>query len=125
MRYMGGKSRIAKHIVTYINNIGFLEGINNYYEPFCGGCAVAEQVNIKNSFSKYYDWLKKISKNNFVLVSEYSMPNGFKEVDSWVMNTTFGTGIGNNSNSSSIERLFVVDGGYLVDKYFGTDATNF
>lgn len=48
MRYMGGKSRLAKDIGLIINNIANLENINNYYEPFCGGCAVAEVVNIKN-----------------------------------------------------------------------------
>ena len=69
-------------------------------------------------FNKYYDWLKEISKNNLVLVSEYSMPHGFKEGDSWIMGRGIGSGIGATNNDSSIERLFVVDGGYLVDKYF-------
>lgn len=249
---MGGKSRIAKQIAKYINNIAFIEGIENYYEPFCGGCAVAEQVNIKNrycsdsnkyliallnkiktgigeykyvdedtwmdvranigtdkyedwytgyvgficsfrcnwfhgyardyidkgysfqlsgynsllreqkllkdivfsvaeyddvviennsivycdapyigtsgympgkfDFNKYYDWLKEISKNNLVLISEYSMPHGFKEVDRWIMNAGIGNGRGINT---SVERLFVVEGGYLVDKYFNTDCIEY
>lgn len=252
---MGGKSRIAKQIATHINNIGFLEGISNYYEPFCGGCAVAEQVNIENKycsdankyliallnkvktgigeykyvdedtwrdvkanigtdkyedwytayvgficsfrcnwfqgyardntdkdyrfqlsgynsllreqkllkdiifntaeydevviennsivycdapyigtsgymigkfdFNKYYDWLKEISKNNLVLISEYSMPHGFKEVDSWIMDSGIGNGVGSKTNDSSVERLFVVEGGYLVDKYFNTDCIEY
>ena len=247
MRYMGGKSRIAKQIAAYINNIALIEGIENYYEPFCGGCAVAEQVNIKNrycsdankyliallnkvktgigeykyidkdswmdvranigtdkyedwftgyagficgfrgkwfegyagdyqvggynsllreqellkdivfstaeyddvviennsivycdapyigtygymtgkfDFKKYYAWLKEISKNNLVLISEYSMPHGFKEIDSWIMNNTIGSGCGAYTNSS-VERLFVVEGGYLVDKYFNTDCIEY
>jgi len=259
MKYIGSKARIAKPIATYINNIGFCEGIENYYEPFCGSCAVAEQVNIKNrycsdankylvalmkkiqtgigeysyvdkdtwrdvkanigtgkyedwytgyvgfncsfrgswfeghardyidkdyryrcdqvcgyygilreqellkniifstaeydnvviennsivycdapyigttgymtgkfDFNKYYDWIKETSKNNLVLVSEYSMPHGFKEIDSWIINSTMCSGIGTTTNNnSSVERLFVVEGGYLVDKYFGTDVDNF
>lgn len=255
MKYMGGKSRIAKQIATYINNISLIEGIDNYYEPFCGGCAVAEQVNIKNrycsdankylialmnkiktgigeykyvdedtwrdvkanigtdkyedwytayvgiicsfrglwfqghardcvdkdysiqisghnsllkeqellkniifntaeydnvviennsivycdapyigtngymtgkfDFSKYYDWLKEISKNNLVLVSEYIMPHGFKEVDSWIMNSGFANGLETTTNHSSVERLFVVDGGHLVDKYFSMECVEY
>ena len=253
MRYKGGKSRIAKQIAKYINNIAFIEGISNYYEPFCGGCAVAEQVNIKNrycsdankyliallnkvktgigeykyvdkdtwrdvrvnigtgkyedwytgyvgficsfrcnwfsgyskdytdkdlsfqlsgynsllreqellkdivfstaeyddvviknnsivycdapyrdtlgymtgefDFDKYYDWLKEVSKDNLVLISEYSMPHGFKEIDSWVMSGGIHNGI--DDNNSSVERLFVVEGGYLVDKYFNTDCIEY
>lgn len=254
MRYMCDKSRIAKQIATYINNIALIDGISNYYEPFCRGYAVAEQVNIKNrycsdankylialmnkvktgsfpspgidefeyvyedtwmdvkanigtnkyedwyigyvgiigsyggwwferhtpyyenqlweyldilrdrdieslkniifntveydnvviennsivyccapclgtnnymtgkfDFNKYYDWLKEISKNNLVLISEYSMPHGFKEIYSWPpMNGDKSTVI-----DSSIERLFVVEGGYLVDKYFNKDCIEY
>ena len=73
MKYMGGKSRIAKHIATYINNIGFVEGIENYYEPFCGGCAVAEQVNIKNRYcsdaNKYLIALLNKVKTGIVSIS--------------------------------------------------------
>lgn len=50
MKYMGGKKRLANVIAGYINNIGLLEHIENYYEPFVGGGAVIERVNIQNRF---------------------------------------------------------------------------
>lgn len=74
MRYFGGKSKIAKYISNYINNI--VEGENNscniseenkeyqntyqsiltphthththYVEPFCGSCNVASKIHIKD-----------------------------------------------------------------------------
>lgn len=48
MKYMGGKFRIAKYIVDYINSIGLCENIQDYYEPFMGGCSVGELVTIPN-----------------------------------------------------------------------------
>lgn len=48
MKYMGSKLRIAKQITDYINNIAFCEHIEEYYEPFMGGCSVGELVHIKN-----------------------------------------------------------------------------
>lgn len=48
MKYMGSKFRIAKYIVDYINNIGLCENIQDYYEPFMGGCSVGELVTIPN-----------------------------------------------------------------------------
>lgn len=46
MKYMGSKLRIAKQITDYINNIAFCEHIEEYYEPFMGGCSVGELVRI-------------------------------------------------------------------------------
>ena len=48
MKYMGGKSRLAHIICSEINSIALNENIDNYYEPFVGGGAIIEQVNIKN-----------------------------------------------------------------------------
>ena len=50
MKYMGGKKRLANVIAEHINSIGLLEHIENYYEPFVGGGAVIERVNIQNRF---------------------------------------------------------------------------
>ena len=47
MKYMGGKSRLVPYIAGEINNIALLENIEDYYEPFCGGCAIVENINIK------------------------------------------------------------------------------
>lgn len=70
MKYMGGKLRIAGHISNYINNIAAIEGITEYYEPFMGGCAVAEQVNIKNRYCSDLNYhlvelFKKVQKDMF------------------------------------------------------------
>jgi site-specific DNA-adenine methylase len=65
----------------------------------------------KFNFDRYYNWLKEIAKTNLVLVSEYSMPSGFKEIKSWDITTING--------KLATEKLYVVDNGYLVDKYFG------
>ena len=46
MKYMGSKLRIAPYITSYINNIAFCENIQEYYEPFMGGCSVGELVQI-------------------------------------------------------------------------------
>lgn len=73
MRYFGGKSRIAKYISEYINNLAERMSIcnileankesqntsqniliphthtyNTYIEPFCGACNVASKIHIKN-----------------------------------------------------------------------------
>ena len=48
MKYMGSKARIATHIAGYINNIALCEGINDYYEPFMGGCSVGEVIQMPN-----------------------------------------------------------------------------
>ena len=50
MKYMGSKARIATHIAQYINNIALCEKIENYYEPFMGGCSVGEIVKVKNRY---------------------------------------------------------------------------
>lgn len=247
MMYIGGKRRIALDIATLINNIGTLENISDYYEPFCGGCAVVEKVNIQNrycsdmnhyliallkkiqggvwdfevvtedvwrsvknnpdnyeewfvaycgiicsfrgrwfagyapqmytkasgeivdlqikgynslcrerksllgvhfnacdyafnnikkhsivycdapyrntieymtgkfDFKNYYNWLIELSKDNLVIISEYSMPKQFKEIDTFVLNGCIGGVVEDQPN----ECLYVVKGGWLVDKYFG------
>lgn len=70
-------------------------------------------------FDKYYSWLRKISKTNLVLVSEYSMPEDFIEIDSWKLHNFINTG-------TAIEKLYIVKDGYLVNKYFNNeDIINF
>ena len=49
MKYMGSKFRIAPHIAQYINNIALCENIEDYYEPFMGGCSVGEIVRASPS----------------------------------------------------------------------------
>ena len=257
MKYMGGKSRLAHIICSEINSIASNENIDNYYEPFVGGGAIIELVNIKNrygsdlntylialykhfqdtdkfeypnitreqyehirknkeqypewlvawvgffcsfngkwfgswggdftgadgryqdkqlgtynqlqkeipiiknidfkncsykdinikphsivycdapyigtkqyegvkekfNFEDYYSWLKEIAKNNFVLISEYRMPvQEFKSIKTinvtGNLSNTGNNKFGNREQTECIEQLFVVRGGYLVDKYY-------
>lgn len=48
---MGSKARLVDYIAGEINNIALVENINEYYEPFCGGCAIVENINIKNRYA--------------------------------------------------------------------------
>lgn len=40
MVYMGSKNRIAKHIIPYFN----FDGMDNYIEPFVGGCNMIDKI---------------------------------------------------------------------------------
>lgn len=42
MKYMGSKSRIAKHLLPFM--MKHLDGSNRYIEPFVGGCGMMENV---------------------------------------------------------------------------------
>ncbi len=45
MKYLGGKSRIAKQIGSFLNSeIERLKPIK-YIEPFCGGCWITQEIN--------------------------------------------------------------------------------
>lgn len=63
-------------------------------------------IQYKDIFShlEYWEWVKKVSKNNIVLCSEYNAPDGFKSV--WERNLT--TTIDKNSRSVVTEKIFKV-----------------
>ena len=44
MKYMGSKSRIAKHIVPIIQKYIDDNGITTYIEPFCGGANIVDKI---------------------------------------------------------------------------------
>lgn len=44
IKYMGSKSRIAKDIVPIIQSYIDEAGIENYCEPFCGGCNIIDKI---------------------------------------------------------------------------------
>lgn len=44
MKYMGSKSRIAKHIVPIIQRYIDENNITTYYDPFCGGANVVDKI---------------------------------------------------------------------------------
>lgn len=48
---MGSKTRIKHDIIPIINNMIWVNGVINYYEPFCGGCNVIDRVLCKNKYA--------------------------------------------------------------------------
>lgn len=70
----------------YLSNIEFkccsfdsykdLSGYVIYCDPPYKGATSYKQKNF--DYELFYDWVRKMSKNNIVLVSEYSMPSDFK-----------------------------------------------
>ena len=60
---------------------------------------------------KFYDWVRNMSKNNYVFISEYTMPNDFTCIAS---DKKFSSMAGKGANSERIEKLFVHN--TLVDK---------
>lgn len=55
-------------------------------------------------YEKFYEWCKKMSKDNIVLISEYSMPDDFECIWSKELKCT----LDKNSRTDKIERLFKV-----------------
>ena len=68
------------------------------------------------NFDAYYNWLIDTAKNNLVIISEYRMPKGFKEILHFRLN--FGVTVVRRELSLDREDdcLYVVKGGYLVDE---------
>lgn len=50
MKYMGSKSRIAKHIVPIIQQYIDDNNITTYIEPFVGGANVIDKIKCANRF---------------------------------------------------------------------------
>lgn len=50
MKYMGSKSKIASDIVAIINSYIVVYDIDDYIEPFVGGCNVIDKVNCSNRY---------------------------------------------------------------------------
>lgn len=67
MNYFGGKSRIAKYIVPYIQHYIDSYNIDTYIEPFCGGLNVIDKIDCKK---KYANDLNKYLIALFQHVSE-------------------------------------------------------
>jgi len=44
IKYLGSKSRIAKHIVPILQKEIDDNNINTYIEPFCGGCNLVDKI---------------------------------------------------------------------------------
>lgn len=78
-------------------------------------------------FDKYYDWLRQVSKNNFVLISEYTMPPDFKIIDKFKYNKCYSKhGDVEVDDVECTELLWVHKDGWLVDKYYSNkELTDF
>ena len=64
IKYMGSKSRIAKHIVPIIQKCIDDNGIANYIEPFVGGANVIDKIKCKNRYGgDINEYLIEIYKN--------------------------------------------------------------
>ena len=100
-------------------------------DPYIGtaGYGAVDKLKVINNvrkttfdFDKYYEWLLKVAEHNLVFISEYIMPaDKFKCINSFVLDTTINSGLENDNKDNKIENLYVVRGGYLVDKYYPDD----
>lgn len=57
-------------------------------------------------YEEFYKWCEAVSKNNIVLISEYSMPDEFTCIWSKEVKTSLGSGVNENSDKNRVERLF-------------------
>lgn len=73
---MGGKSRIAKHIVPIIQKYINDNNIKTYLEPFCGGANVIDKIVCENKYgsdiNKYLIALLKRIQDGYPLLDEVS-----------------------------------------------------
>lgn len=63
-------------------------------------------------YDEFYQWCRDLSKNNIVLISEYSMPNDFECI--WEKETTTQLNSKRNANDKAnnrVEKLFIYKGG--------------
>lgn len=78
-------------------------------------------------FEKYDEWLIEMSKDNLILISEYTMAgkhtDKFIELDRWTLSKSIGAG--QTEDESSVERLFYVKGGWLTDRFEESDSEEY
>lgn len=65
----------------------------------------------KFNHSEYWDWVRRISKDNFVLCSEYNAPDDFVEI--WSGKTQIS--LDHNNRNKATERLFTYKNGKYVE----------
>ena len=71
MKYMGSKSRIAKHIVPIIQEKIKENNIKTYIEPFCGGCNIIDKIQCET---------KVASDNHKYLIEMFKNLNSIKDL---------------------------------------------
>lgn len=62
-------------------------------------------------YERFWDWVREMSKDNFVLVSEYNAPNDFVNIYEKALTTT----LDKNSRKKDVEKLFIHNS--LYEKY--------
>lgn len=58
-------------------------------------------------YEEFYQWVRDMSIDNIVLISEYSMPSDFKCIWEKEIGITLGSGINKHSKNKRIEKLFI------------------
>lgn len=58
-------------------------------------------------YNEFYQWCRKMSVHNVVLVSEYNMPNDFECIWQKELKTSLGSGVNVNSDKNRVEKLFI------------------
>ena len=75
MKYMGSKSRIAKHIVPIIQEKIKENNIKTYIEPFCGGCNIIDKIQCET---------KVASDNHKYLIEMFKNLNSIKDLPGFI-----------------------------------------
>lgn len=63
--------------------------------------------------NEYWEWVRKLSNDNYILVSEYNAPNDF--IPMWEKELT--TTLDKNSRSKAVEKLFTYQDGLYAKQY--------
>lgn len=101
-----------------LSNIDFIHG--NYFDvpstisgaviycdpPYVG--TTKYSVSKDFDYEKYYEWCRKMSQNNIVLMSEYIMPDDFECI--WEKQTITQIDNHNTKTQPRVERLFIYKG---------------
>lgn len=100
MKYVGSKNRLSKYIIPIIQS----KSGNVVYcdPPYKGTTGYKDGIN----YNQFYEWVRKLSRNNIVFISEYNMPSDFRCIWEYKHETTLDT----KKHKERIERLWVYNG---------------
>ena len=97
----------------YLGLVGFLGSFGaKYFGGYVIYCDPPYKDTTKYStkgfpYEEFYDWCRVMSKNNIVLISEYSMPNDFKCI--WKKESKVNFDSNRKNSDKRIERLFTLN----------------
>ena len=110
----------VRNVLSQIDDLKNVEFTNkDYYEYYPVNCFVycdppyEGTTKYKDNFDheKFWDWVREISKRNFVVCSEYNAPDDFQCIWSKELITT----LDKASRSKSVEKLFTYTNGEYYD----------